>query len=141
MNYMQEAIDIAKKSGTDIPIGAIIVSEGKIIAKAHNEKEKNNDTTAHAEIVVIRETEKILGTTNLKNCELYVTLEPCPMCTWAILNAKISKVFFGAYDSLYGSLGSKFDFRKIINSKTKVFGGIMEEECATLIQNHFKKIR
>lgn len=141
MDFMQEAINIAKNSEKDLPIGAVLVKNGEIISKAHNEKELQKDVTAHAEILVIQEAQEILGTTILSDCELYVTLEPCPMCSWAILNSRISKVFFGAYDTIYGALGSATDLRKFLNSKTEVIGGIKEEECSTLLKNYFKTIR
>lgn len=141
MDFMQEAINVAKNSGKDLPIGAILVKNGEIISKAHNEKELKKDVTAHAEILVIQTAQQILGTTILSDCELYVTLEPCPMCSWAILNSRISKVFFGAYDTIYGALGSAMDLRKFLNTKTEVIGGIKEEECSTLLKNYFKTIR
>ncbi len=141
MDFMQEAINIAKKSGNDLPIGAILVKNGNIIAKAHNEKEKQKDVTAHAEMLVIKEAQKVLNRSILTDCELYVTLEPCPMCSWAIINSRISKVFFGAYDTMYGALGSATDLRKFLNSKTEVIGGLKEEECSTLLKNYFKTIR
>ena len=141
MDFMQEAINIAKNSEKDLPIGAVLVKNGEIISKAHNEKELQKDVTAHAEMLVIQEAQEILGTTILSDCELYVTLEPCPMCSWAILNSRISKVFFGAYDTIYGALGSATDLRKSLNSKTEVIGGIKEEECSTLLKNYFKTIR
>ncbi len=141
MDFMQEAINIAKNSEKDLPIGAVLVKNGEIISKAHNEKVLRKDVTAHAEMLVIQEAQEILGTTILSDCELYVTLEPCPMCSWAILNSRISKVFFGAYDTIYGALGSATDLRKFLNSKTEVIGGIKEEECSTLLKNYFKTIR
>ena len=141
MDFMQEAINIAKNSEKDLPIGAVLVKNGEIISKAHNEKELQKDVTAHAEMLVIQEAQEILGTTILSDCELYVTLEPCPMWSWAILNSRISKVFFGAYDTIYGALGSATDLRKFLNSKTEVIGGIKEEECSTLLKNYFKTIR
>ena len=141
MDFMQEAINIAKNSEKDLPIGAVLVKNGEIISKAHNEKELRKDVTAHAEMLVIQEAQEILGTTILSDCELYVTLEPCPMCSWAILNSRISKVFFGAYDTICGALGSATDLRKFLNSKTEVIGGIKEEECSTLLKNYFKTIR
>lgn len=141
MDFMQEAINIAKSSGKDLPIGAVLVKNGKIIAKAHNEKELKKDVTYHAEMLVIQEGQKVLNTTVLTDCQLYVTLEPCPMCAWAILNSRISKVFFGAYDTIYGALGSATDLRKYLNSKTEIIGGIKEEECSTLLKNYFKTIR
>ncbi len=141
MDFMQEAINIAKNSEKDLPIGAVLVKNGEIISKAHNEKELRKDVTAHAEMLVIQAAQEILVTTILSDCELYVTLEPCPMCSWAILNSRISKVFFGAYDTIYGALGSATDLRKFLNSKTEVIGGIKEEECSTLLKNYFKTIR
>lgn len=141
MDFMQEAINIAQNSGKDLPIGAVLVKNGEIISKAHNEKELKKDVTAHAEMLVIQTAQQILGTTILSDCELYVTLEPCPMCSWAILNSRISKVFFGAYDTIYGALGSAMDLRKFLNTKTEVIGGIKEEECSTLLKNYFKTIR
>ena len=141
MDFMQEAINIAQNSEKDLPIGAVLVKNGEIISKAHNKKELQKDVTAHAEMLVIQEAQEILGTTILSDCELYVTLEPCPMCSWAILNSRISKVFFGAYDTIYGALGSATDLRKFLNSKTEVIGGIKEEECSTLLKNYFKTIR
>lgn len=141
MDFMQEAINVAKNSGKDLPIGAVLVKNGEIISKAHNEKELKKDVTAHAEMLVIQTAQRILGTTILSDCELYVTLEPCPMCSWTILNSRISKVFFGAYDTIYGALGSAMDLRKFLNTKTEVIGGIKEEECSTLLKNYFKTIR
>ncbi|MBQ2645105.1 nucleoside deaminase, partial [bacterium] len=107
----------------------------------HNEQEEKQDVTAHAEMIVIQKTEKFLKTKILNDCEIYVTLEPCPMCAWAILNARFTKVYFGAYDNLYGALGSAMDLRKLLKSKTEIIGGILEEECSTLLKNYFKKIR
>ena len=141
MDFMQEAINIAQSSGKDLPIGAVLVKNGKIIAKAHNEKELKKDVTSHAEMLVIQEGQKVLNTTVLTDCQLYVTLEPCPMCAWAILNSRISKVFFCVYDTIYGALGSATDLRKYLNSKTEIIGGIKEEECSTLLKNYFKTIR
>lgn len=141
MDFMKEAITIAQNSDADLPIGAIIIKNNRIIAFAHNEKELRKDVTAHAEMLVIKEAQKILKTTVLSDCEIYVTLEPCPMCAWAILNTRIAKVYFGAYDNKYGALGSTIDLRKFLNSKTTVIGGILEEECSTLLKDYFKKIR
>lgn len=138
---MKRAIELAKMANDEIPVGAIIVKDGKIVASAFNRKEKFNDVTAHAEILAIRDAEQRLGTWRLENCEMYVTLEPCPMCAWAIINSRIKTVYFGAYDANYGALGSKIDLRNISNSKLKVFGGIMEDECNKLLDNYFKKLR
>jgi tRNA(adenine34) deaminase len=138
---MKFAIEEARKSGEDIPVGAIIVHDGKIIASACNEREKLSDVSAHAEIVAIREAEKKQGNWRLENCDLYVTLEPCPMCAWAIIQARIKNLYFGSYDTNYGAFGSKIDLRKIANSKLKVYGGIMEEDCDKLLEDYFQKLR
>lgn len=138
---MFEALAVAKKSGKDLPIGAVIVKDGKIISAYHNEKELRKDVTAHAEILVIQEAQKKLLTTVLQDCELYVTLEPCPMCAWAILNARIKKIFFGAYDNIYGAFGSALNLKNFLNVKTEIKGGILEEECQTLLKEYFQKIR
>ncbi len=141
MKFMREAIKIAEQSGEDLPIGAVIMREGKVLAKAHNKKELKNDVTAHAEMLVIQAAQKKLKTSILDDCEIYVTLEPCPMCAWAILNARIPKVYFGAYDTVYGSLGTAIDLRDYLKSKTDVVGGILEEECSKLLTDYFKEIR
>lgn len=139
--FMHKAIEIAKSSGEDIAVGAIVVKDGEIIASACNRKEKDNDVTSHAEILAIRQASQKLGRWRLDDCDLYVTLEPCPMCSWAIINSRIKNVYFGSYDNNYGALGSKTDLRKIANSKTKVYGGIMEEECDKLLKDYFKLLR
>lgn len=138
---MKYAIEEAQKSGQDISIGAVIVKNGEIIASAHNEKETLQDVTAHAEIIAIKKAEQLLHNWRLKDCELYVTLEPCPMCAWAIIQSGIKSVYFGSYDQNYGALSSKIDLRSFVNSKLKVFGGIMEAECDELLNNYFKRIR
>ena len=140
-NYMETAIAEAKKSGNDIPVGAVIVKDGQVIASAHNTKEVDNDVTSHAEILAIRKAEKMLGNWRLDGCELYVTLEPCPMCGWAILQSRIGKVYFGSYDINYGAFSSKTDLRKLCNSETEIYGGILEDKCDKIINSFFEKIR
>ena len=138
---MLEAIKTAKKSNQDIPIGAVIVKDNKIIAKAVNAREKKQITTLHAEMIAINSACKKLKNWRLNDCEMYVTLEPCPMCASAIVQARISKVYFGAYDLLNGAFGSKVDMRNIMNYSIDVKGGIMEEECQNIIKNYFEGIR
>lgn len=138
---MECAIAIALKSGADIPVGAVILKDGKIIASACNQKEVQKDVTSHAEIIAIRKAEQVLDNWRLDECEMYVTLEPCPMCAWAIIQSRIKTVYFGSFDTSYGALGSKIDLRKLLNSQLKVYGGIMEDECNNLLENYFKKIR
>ena len=139
--FMQKALEIAALSGNDIPVGAVILKDNEIISKFHNEKEIRNDITAHAEILAIREAEQKLGRWRLDDCEMYVTLEPCPMCAWAIVSARIKTVYFGSYDHNYGALGSVIDVRKLANSNMKVYGGIMEEECDKILKEYFKELR
>ena len=141
MNFMQQAINIAKAVKGEIAVGAVIVKDNKVIASAGNRKEKDNDVTSHAEILVIREAAKKLDRWRLEDCDLYVTLEPCPMCAWAIINSRIKNVYFGSYDTNYGALGSKLDLRQIANSKLKVYGGIMEKECDKILEECFKDLR
>ena len=138
---MQKAIEITQKSGTDVPVGAIIVKDNSIIASACNQREKNNDIIAHAEILAIKQANEFLRNWRLEDCELYVTLEPCPMCTWAILQSRIKAVYFGSYDKQYGALGSALDVRNYSNSKLKVYGGIMEKECDNIIEEFWKERR
>jgi len=138
-DFMKIALLEAKKSPPDVPIGAVIVKNSEIIAVAHNEKEAQNDISAHAEILALKKASKILGGWRLCDCELYVTLEPCPMCATAIINSRISEVHFGAYDNLYGALGTVIDLRSVFNSKMKVTGGIMEKECSYLLRNFWRK--
>lgn len=139
---MRRVCDIAcGLDGNEIPVCAIIVKDGKVIATAVNTKESSNDVTAHAEILAIREAEKVLGNWRLDGCELYVNLEPCPMCAWAIIQSRLDKVYFGSFDKNYGALGSAVDLRELLNSNLKVYGGIMEEECNKILENYFAKLR
>ncbi len=139
---MQRILEIVKGlNGDEIPIAAIVVKDGRIIASASNRKEIDNDVTAHAEILAIREAEKAFGSWRLDGCELYVNLEPCPMCAWAIIQARISTVYFGSFDRNYGALGSVMDLRKLLNSNLKVYGGIMEEDCNKILEDYFAGLR
>lgn len=139
--FMHKAIEAAKNCGSEIAIGAVIVKGGKILAEACNQKETLNDVTAHAEILALRKAAETLGSRRLVDCDLYVTLEPCPMCAWAIVQSGLRAVYFGSYDTNYGALGSVIDVRKLANSKLKVYGGIMEAECNRVLKECFEKIR
>lgn len=138
---MSISINEAKKSGRDVPVGAVIVKNGDVIATAHNERELDNDVTSHAEILAIRKAEQVLGNWRLDDCDLYVTLEPCPMCGWAILQSRIKNVYFGSYDTNYGAFFSKVDLRKFSTFTPNVYGGIMEKECDELLNSFFTDLR
>ena len=140
---MQRAIDFLNKniSENEIPVAAIVVQDGEVISAACNRKEKENDVTSHAEILALREASEKLGRWRMEDCEMYVTLEPCPMCAWAILQARLKAVYFGSFDTKYGALGSVIDLRKYSDSKPKVYGGIMEKECDEILRNFFVRLR
>ena len=142
--FMKEAIKEAKKAflKNEVPVGAVVVKNGEIISKAHNLCEKNGNPTQHAEILAINKALKKLNTNRLNGCELYVTLEPCPMCAGAIINARLDEVIFGAFDLKGGAVSSKVDlFNKGFNHKPVVFEGILEKECSMLLTEFFKDKR
>lgn len=147
--YMQQALKEAQKAYDDgeVPIGAIIVMQHKIIARAYNQVEKLNDSTAHAEIIALTSAYNFLGSKYLSEAALYVTIEPCLMCAGALYWSKIGRVIYGAKDEKHGALsltnlpekeGIK---QKIFHPKTKIIKGVCKEECATLIKNFFKERR
>jgi len=137
---MQNAILEAKKCNDDVPIGCVIKKDGQVIARGHNRREADNDVTAHAEILAIRDAQRVLGTSRLNDCEMYVTLEPCPMCTWAIIQAGIKSLYFGAYNPQYGVLLSNPHLLPF-KPKLSVFGGIEEEICSRMLGEFFKTLR
>lgn len=143
-DYMRLALLEAEKciETNDVPVGAVIVKNGKVIATGRNLKERDNLGILHAEIVAITNANKALNSTNLSGCELYVTLEPCPMCAGAIINSKIDKVVFGAFDLKNGACGSVTNlFALPFTHKPECFGGIMEDECSNILTEFFKSIR
>lgn len=143
-DFMKLALEEAEKckESEDVPVGAVIVKDNKVIAVGRNLREKEKLTVQHAEVVAITNANKALGSSNLSGCEMYVTLEPCPMCAGAIINAKISKVVFGAFDLKNGAAGSVTNlFSLPFTHKTECFGGIMEDRCSKVLSDFFKKIR
>ena len=135
------AISEAKKAEKDIPVCAIIEKNDEIIAIATNKREENNQTIAHAEILAICAANKKLDSWRLDDCNMYVTLEPCPMCAWAIINSRIKNLYFGAYDTKYGAFLSALNLKQVANSKINVIGGIKEKECNELLEEYFAKLR
>ena len=138
---MKYAIEQAKLCKIDVPVGCVIKKDGEIVSCAYNRREVDNDVTAHAEILAIKDAQKILNTSRLNECELYVTLEPCPMCASAIIQSRIKNLYFGSYDKQYGALGSAIDLRTIHNSKMKVYGGIYEQDCDNILNSFFERLR
>ena len=143
--FMLLAIKQAEKARDidEVPIGAVIVLDGKVIAKAHNLMEKSQIATSHAEILAINKACKKLNSWRLDGAELYCTMEPCAMCAGAIANARIKKVYFGAYETKSGGAISKFPILTDsgLNHKTDFEGGVMEETCSNLIKKYFKDKR
>jgi len=127
----------------EIPIGAVIFLNGKVIATGYNLKESKKDPTAHAEIVAIRKACRQLDNWRLTDCVLYVTLEPCPMCLSAIIQSRVSRIVFGATDPIMGACGSKVDLSKThsANPTIEIVGGVLEGECREVIDNFWRKRR
>ena len=141
--FMNCAIKEAQKAlkKDEVPIGAVIVLDGKIIARAHNLMEKTQLATAHAEVLAINKACKKLKSWRLDNAELFVTIEPCPMCAGAIVNARIKKVYFGAYEGKGRSLTNEIAEANLLNHKIEVEGGVMEKECAEILTKFFSEMR
>lgn len=142
--FMDKAIALAKEADVagEVPVGAVIVKKGNIIASGRNRMKEKKNALAHAELEAISGAMEALKTERLDGCELYVTLEPCPMCAGAIINSRIKTVVFGAYDLKAGSLASVQQMYNMpYNHKPEIFCGIREEECAKILSNFFEKLR
>lgn len=143
--FMKEALKEANKSynKAEVPVGAIIVQDGKIISRAHNLKEIKKDTTCHAEILAIQKASKKLSTWRLSDCEMYVTLEPCSMCAGALIQSRIKKVYIGTMDYKTGACGSVFNLLEDykFNHKVEYEVGILKEKCESILQEFFKELR
>lgn len=142
--FMRAALNLAKLSFDEgeVPVGAVIVHDGKIIAEGRNRREHEKNAVSHAEINAINAACKALSGWRLCDCTLYVSLEPCPMCAGAVINSRLSRVVFGASDKTYGALGSLFNLTEFKGLyKPKVCGGILAEESSALLSDFFKKLR
>lgn len=141
---MEKAVSLAKEclEEDEVPVGAVVVRNGEIVGEGRNRREKGKNALYHAEIEAIDNACKKLGGWRLWECEMYVTLEPCPMCAGAIINSRIKKVTFGAYDRKNGACGSVIDlFSLPFNHKPEMNGGFMEEECAKILSDFFSELR
>lgn len=140
---MKAALAQAKKAEkiNETPIGAVIVKDGEIIARGYNRRETKKNALMHAEITAIDRACKKLGGWRLPGCDIYVTLEPCPMCCGAIIQARIENVYFGAFDKKSGCLGSACDLSRTLPHKIEYTGGIMQNECEEILKNFFKDLR
>lgn len=141
IRFMELAIEEALKGHLydEVPVGAVIVKDNDVIASAHNEKEQFKKATKHAEIIAIEKASEVIGDWRLTGCDLYVTLEPCPMCAGAIINSRLDKVYFGAYDNKAGCCGSLYNLLsdKRFNHQPEVIGGIMQDQCSRMISSFF----
>ena len=143
--FMKEALKEAKKAAEklEVPVGCVIVKEGKIIARAHNLKETKFDTTKHAEMIAIQKASKKLKSWRLLDCDMYVTLEPCSMCAGAIINARMRKIYIGAKDEKTGACGSVLNLFNYytFNHKVETEIGVMSQECEEILKDFFKELR
>lgn len=145
IKFMELALKEAQKclDIDEVPVGAVIVEDGKVLARAHNEKEKRKDATAHAEMLVIKKVERKKRTWHLENCTIYVTLEPCSMCAGALIGVRVKRIVYGTKDEKGGAFGSSYDLReqKGINHHPDVEGGVLKEKCSEILKNYFKDKR
>lgn len=143
--YMRMALELAEEAGAhgDVPVGCVIAApDGEVIGRGQNRREENKTALGHAEIEAIADACRKLGSWRLLDCSLYVTLEPCPMCAGAIINARIPKVFYGAKDSVAGACGSVLNiFEENFNHKPQLVGGILENECGKILSDFFRGMR
>ena len=142
--YMSLALNQAKEAYEqgEVPIGAVIVHEGKVIAVARNEREELNQAIAHAEVLAIQKANKVLNSWRLDTCTMYVTIEPCPMCAGSIIQSRIKNIYYGAKDQKSGSHTSVINlFDQPFNHQVNVHGGILEKECSEIMTSFFQKLR
>ena len=145
IKFMKEAVKEAKKAELidEVPIGCVVVKDGKVISRGHNIRETKQNPIGHAEIVAITKASRKLKSWRLDGCDIYITLEPCIMCSGAIIQSRIRHIYFGAFDPKGGALGSSIDVLKAenINHHPEVTSGVLQEECSSLLTNYFKNKR
>ena len=142
--YMRQALDLAREAALagEVPVGCVIVRKGEIVGRGRNRREEKQSAASHAEMEAIAQANEVLGSWRLEDCELYVTLEPCPMCAGAILNARVSRVWYGARDGAFGACGGVVNlFMEDFPHAPAVLGGIRKEECAGVLGDFFRALR
>ena len=142
--YMQQALALAREAAAhgEVPVGCVIVRDGQIIASGRNRREEKQSAASHAEMEAIAQANRLLGTWRLDDCELYVTLEPCPMCAGAILNARIPRVYYGARDEAFGACGGVLNlFMEEFPNRPALVGGVLGEECRQVLADFFAGLR
>ena len=142
--YMAEALVLAREAAAhgEVPVGCVIVKDGTVVGTGRNRREEKQSTASHAEMEAIAQANEALGTWRLDDCDLYVTLEPCPMCAGAILNARVRRVFYGARDREMGGCGGVLNlFMENFPHKPELVGGIMKEDCRAVLSDFFKSLR
>ena len=143
-SYMRRALELAREAAAqgEVPVGCVIVRHGKIIGEGRNRREEKQSTASHAEMEAIAMANEAMGSWRLRDAELYVTLEPCPMCAGAILNARIGRVFYGARDDAMGAVGGVVNlFMEEFPNRPAVVGGVLGEECAAVLRDFFAALR
>ena len=141
---MEEALALAAEAAGcgEVPVGCVIVCDGKIVGRGRNRREEEQNALLHAEIIAIEEACRTLGSWRLNECDLYVTLEPCPMCAGAILNARVGRVFYGAGDTNMGACGGVINlFEEAFGYKPKMYKGMLGDRCAEVLSDFFRKLR
>lgn len=145
IKFMERALELAHISAEndEVPVGAVIVKNGEIIAESENRKERDGSAISHAEMVALKKASEVVENWWLEDCEMYVTLEPCAMCAMAMVHSRIAKLYFGAYDDKTGAAGSKLNIfeKDMFNHNIEVQGGILEEDCSRILSEFFKAKR
>ncbi len=142
--YMTQALELAREAAAhgEVPVGCVIVKDGEVIGRGRNRREEKQAAYSHAEMEAIAQANETLGTWRLDDCTLYVTLEPCPMCAGAIINARIRRVYYGARDTAMGACGGVLNlFMENFPHKPELVGGVLKEECRTVLSDFFKSLR